>query len=75
MNPGNDAIGELVLLPPMSLPRTIDVSANSTLLKIGRPIPNLHALFEVVSEMKRGRQKMTKLTVKCLRATIPAHHN
>jgi DNA invertase Pin-like site-specific DNA recombinase len=75
MNPGNDAIGELVLLPPMSLPRTIDVSANSTLLKIGRPIPNLHAFFEVVSEMKRGRQKMTKFTVKCLRATIPAHHN
>ncbi len=72
MNSQNDAIESLVLLPPMSLPRTLDISANSKLFKMGRPVPGVETFLEILPEVVRMRLRQgetAKLEPQHLRAT------
>ena len=73
MKPGNDGIGELILLRPMALPRTIDVSADSVLLRLGQPVSSLSAFLEVLGSTRRERAARlgdTTLTPKLLRGSF-----
>jgi hypothetical protein len=72
MNSRNDAVENLVLLPPMSLPRTLDISANSKLLKMGRTVPTVETFIEILAEvgrMRLRRSETAKLEPHHLRAT------
>jgi DNA invertase Pin-like site-specific DNA recombinase len=72
MNSENDAVENLVLLPPMSLPRTLDISANSKLLTMGRPVPGVDTFLEILREVGRMRlrhSETAKLEPQHLRAT------
>jgi DNA invertase Pin-like site-specific DNA recombinase len=52
MGSTNETVSKVVLLPPMSLPRTIDVSGESRLLRICQSVSPISTLFGIVSEMR-----------------------
>jgi hypothetical protein len=52
MDSENDGLSDVVLLPPMALPRTLDVSARSRVIGFGLSIASLGALPESVNRMK-----------------------
>ena len=53
MGVGNREVGKLVLLPRMTLPKTIDVSEKSQLLAIGTVILNKDGFLDAVQEIRK----------------------
>jgi DNA invertase Pin-like site-specific DNA recombinase len=72
MGPGNENVERLVLLPPMELPPTIDVSANSRLIGSGHAVCNLGAFLESLATLERTDPTLSvKSDPKSLRAPMP----
>lgn len=70
MGPRNEGVARLVLLPPIQLPRTIDVSANSKLLTLGVAVPSLSAFLEALIALDGQRTGPPIFEPKYLRAPM-----
>jgi hypothetical protein len=73
MNPENSGWRELYLIPPLTLPSTVDISINSRLLSTGKRIPSPGAFLEVLgatSQRPRDTPRQNKLTGSFLRARV-----
>jgi DNA invertase Pin-like site-specific DNA recombinase len=73
MNPENDGWRELYLIPPLTLPSTVDISINSRLLSTGKRIPTPGAFLKVLaatSQRPRDALRQNKLTGSFLRASV-----
>ena len=72
MGPRNEDVERLVLLPPMKLPPTIDVSANSRLVGSGYAVGNLDALLDGLATVERLEANVSATSdPKSLRASTP----
>jgi len=67
----NETASRLVLLPPLLLPQTIDVSADSRLLKLGCTVAELTTFLEVLETLPQHSKGSTWLDSKFLRASKP----
>ena len=53
MDSQNETVSRVLLLPPLPLAQTIDVSADSRLLKMGSTVANLTAFFETLGTLSQ----------------------
>jgi hypothetical protein len=70
---GPEILHAFAVIPPLTLPSTVDISINSRLLSIGKRIPSAGAFLEVLaatSQRPRDAPTHNKLTGSFLRASV-----